>query len=153
NRPHLRRRGRSARSGVAREPFPASGRSAQQHPRPAGRPGGIDGPGCGPDEETIMPHLLSESGFRKLPLEQRPSRMLDRFLSALVALSLALLGWLYLRSRDQELLDNVPIPVQVSLVPGQEEHYDLDVSGPCQVPVSFLGPPARIRELRGLLQR
>src|SRR5262249_34161523 len=94
-----------------------------------------------------------ESGFRKLPLEQRPSRMLDRFLSALVALSLALLGWLYLRSRDQELLDNVPIPVQVSLVPGQEEHYDLDVSGPCQVPVSFLGPPARIRELRGLLQR
>src|SRR5438093_6701432 len=100
-----------------------------------------------------MVQQLSESGFLKLAREHRPSRMFDRLVSALVALSLALLVWLYLRSRDQELLDNVPIPVQVSLAPGQADHYEVEVSGPCQVPVSFLGPPSRIRELRGLLQR
>ena len=36
--------------------------------------------------------------------------MIDRILSALVALSLALLVWLYARSRDQEILDNVTLP-------------------------------------------
>jgi hypothetical protein len=79
--------------------------------------------------------------------------MLDRFLSALVALSLAFLVWLYARSRDQEILDNVPIPVQIALAPAQAGQYALEVSGPPQVTVSFTGPPARIRELRGHLQR
>ena len=36
--------------------------------------------------------------------------MFDRLLSALVATGLALLVWLYARSRDQEILDNVPVP-------------------------------------------
>src|SRR5438045_3714285 len=79
--------------------------------------------------------------------------MLDRFISALVALSLGFLVWLYVRSRDQETLDNVPIPVQIMLAPGQSSYYELEVNGPNQVPVSFSGPPSRIRELRGLLQR
>jgi hypothetical protein len=79
--------------------------------------------------------------------------MLDRILSALVALSLAFLVWLYARSRDQEVLDNVPLPVQITLARGQAEQYSLEVPEPCQVPVSFSGPPSRIRELRGLLQR
>src|SRR5258707_3958568 len=79
--------------------------------------------------------------------------MLDRFLSALVALSLAFLVWLYARSRDQETLDNIPIPVRITLAPAHVSHYDLEVSGPAQVPVSFTGPPGRIRELRSLLQR
>jgi hypothetical protein len=79
--------------------------------------------------------------------------MLDRLLSSLVAVSLALLAWLYARSRDQEILDNVPIPVQLSLAPAQAEHYSLEVGGSEQVLVSFTGPPARIRELRGMLQR
>jgi hypothetical protein len=79
--------------------------------------------------------------------------MLDRFLSALVALSLAFLVWLYIRSRDEEILDNVPIPVQVMLAAGQADNYSLEVNGPSQVTVAFSGPPARIRELRGLLQR
>src|SRR5437868_10296545 len=79
--------------------------------------------------------------------------MLDRFLSALVAVSLAFLVWLYVRSRDQEMLDNVPVPVQISLAPGQSEHYELEITGPSQVPVSFTGPPSRMRELRSLLQR
>lgn len=79
--------------------------------------------------------------------------MLDRLISSLVALSLALLVWLYLRSRDQEMLDNVPIPVQVALARGQAEHYELEVNGGGEIPVSFTGPPSRIRELRNLLQR
>lgn len=79
--------------------------------------------------------------------------MLDRTLSALVALSLASLVWLYARCRDQEVLDNVPLPVQITLARGQAEQYSLEVPDPCQVPVSFSGPPSRIREVRGLLQR
>ena len=41
--------------------------------------------------------------------------MMDRFLSCLMAVSLALLIWLYARSREQETLDNVPVPVEVVL--------------------------------------
>lgn len=79
--------------------------------------------------------------------------MLDRFLSSLMAVCLAFLVWLYARNREQESLDNVPIPVQLVLAPSQAEQYELEVTGPCQVPVSFMGPPSRIRELRGLLHR
>jgi hypothetical protein len=79
--------------------------------------------------------------------------MIDRLISAVVALTLGILVWLYARSRDQELLDNVPIPVEISLASGQVDQYLLDITGPSQVPVSFRGPPSRIRELRGLLQR
>jgi hypothetical protein len=79
--------------------------------------------------------------------------MLDRLITSLVALSLACLVWLYVRNRDQELLDNVPIPVQISVAPGQSEHYEVESTGPSQIPVSFAGPPSRMRELRTLLQR
>ncbi len=79
--------------------------------------------------------------------------MFDRMLSVLVALSLALLVWLYTRCRDQEILDNVPIPVRVSLPPSQADQYELELTGPTQVMVSFSGPPLRIRALRGILQR
>jgi hypothetical protein len=78
--------------------------------------------------------------------------MIDRIVSMLVALSLAFLVWLYAWSRDQESLDNVAIPVQVSVAPGQAGHYSLEVSGPSHVLASFSGPPARIRELQGMLQ-
>ncbi|MGH7171393.1 MAG: hypothetical protein ACRELG_14045 [Gemmataceae bacterium] len=79
--------------------------------------------------------------------------MFDRMLSLVVALSLALLVWLYARSRDQEVLDNVPVPVQVTLEPEQAQHYQLEVTGPSHVMVSFTGSPHRIRELQGMLQR
>jgi hypothetical protein len=78
--------------------------------------------------------------------------MADRLISLLVALSLAFLVWLYARSRDQESLDNVPIPVQITLAPGQAEHYDLEVTAPAQIQASFTGPPSRIREVRQLLR-
>ncbi len=79
--------------------------------------------------------------------------MVDRLISSLVALSLAVLVWLYARSRDQEMLDNVPIPVQITLAPGQADHYDLELTGPAQILASFTGPPSRIRELRTWLRR
>jgi hypothetical protein len=79
--------------------------------------------------------------------------MIDRIISGVVALSLALLVWLYARSRDQEMLDSVPVPVQITLAGGQADAYSLEINGPAQVPVSFAGPPPRIRELRTLLQR
>jgi hypothetical protein len=80
------------------------------------------------------------------------SCMLDRVLSMFVAVSLALLVWMYTRSRDQESLDNAPVPVQVSLAPDQADRYSLEITGPRQVLASFSGPPARIRELQGTLQ-
>ena len=50
--------------------------------------------------------------------------------------------WLYASSRDQEILDNVPVPVHICLAPGQADHYDLEITGPSQVTVSFTGPPS-----------
>jgi hypothetical protein len=79
--------------------------------------------------------------------------MLDRLFSMLIAVTLALLVWLYARSRDQEILDNVPIPVTITLASAQAEQFAMEVTGPQQVLVSFTGPPQRIRELRGVLQR
>ena len=79
--------------------------------------------------------------------------MFDRIVSMLVALSLALLVWLYARSRDQETLDNVPVPVQITLAAGQAEHYNVELTGPSQVMVSFIGAPPRIRDVQAMLQR
>jgi hypothetical protein len=79
--------------------------------------------------------------------------MLDRIISTVVALSLAMLVWLYARSRDQELLDNVPLPVNITIAPQQAEHFALELGGASQILASFSGPPSRIRELNGLLQR
>lgn len=79
--------------------------------------------------------------------------MIDRFLSLIVAVLLALLVWLYARSRDQEVLDHVPVPVEVTLASGHADQYSLDIVGTAQVLATFSGPPPRIRELRSLLQR
>src|SRR5262245_46857850 len=78
---------------------------------------------------------------------------MDRINSAVVAAILGSLVWLYARSRDQESLDNMAIPVHIQVAPGQSEHYDLEVTGPSQVMVSFSGPPSRMRELRHQIQQ
>ncbi|HEV8058770.1 MAG TPA: hypothetical protein VGP68_02800 [Gemmataceae bacterium] len=79
--------------------------------------------------------------------------MLDRLISFLVALSLAFLVWLYMRSRDQETFDNVELPVAIQLAASQKDAYELEVNGPSKVAMSFSGPQSRIRELRNLVQR
>jgi hypothetical protein len=79
--------------------------------------------------------------------------MFDRLISVLVSVALAFLVWLYARSRDQETLDNIPIPVRVSLPERDAGQYLLEVNGPGYVPASFTGPPSRIHELRDMLQK
>jgi hypothetical protein len=79
--------------------------------------------------------------------------MYDRLMSSLVALSLAVLIWLYARSRNLETLDSVPIPVQITLAADQANDYEMEMTGASQVPVSFMGTPSRLRGLRGLLQQ
>ncbi|MGL4551413.1 MAG: hypothetical protein ACRC33_09520 [Gemmataceae bacterium] len=79
--------------------------------------------------------------------------MMDRILSLLVAVSLSMLIWLYGRSRDQETIDNVPIPVKVVVGPRQADHYTLEVAAEAQVLATFTGPPGRMRELHGMIQR
>jgi hypothetical protein len=80
-------------------------------------------------------------------------RMRHTAMEVLVALCLAFLVWLYTRSRDQEILDQVPIPVVIQLAPAHASHYDLEVNGNTRISVSFTGPPSRVRELRRKLHR
>ena len=58
--------------------------------------------------------------------------MLDRLLSFLVAVSLALLVFLYTRSRDQDTLDNVTVPVKIVVATRQADNYSLEVQGEAQ---------------------
>jgi hypothetical protein len=75
-------------------------------------------------------------------------------LQMLVAMCLAILVWLYTRSRDQEdTLDMIPVPVNFTLATAAAPHYDLEIHGSNRVLVSFTGPPTRIREVRRQLQR
>jgi hypothetical protein len=78
--------------------------------------------------------------------------MTDRVFSIVVAVGLAVLVWLYARSRDQVTLDNVPIPVEITVTPSQADQYDLELNGPSHVSVSFRGPPSCIRTLRRMLE-
>jgi hypothetical protein len=92
-----------------------------------------------------MPHTQPRSWFL--------FRLRNTVLEVLVALSLAFLVWLYTRSRDQEILDQVNIPVEIQLARAYAANYDLEINGKSRVAVSFTGPPSRIRELRRKLQR
>jgi hypothetical protein len=80
-------------------------------------------------------------------------RLRTVLLKIVVALSLAFLVWLYARSRQQDTLDDVPIPVHVELAETFVGHYDLEVSSTSRVLVSFAGPLPCIRDLRRELQR
>ncbi len=82
-----------------------------------------------------------------------PYRCRRLTLEVVIALCLAFLAWLYTRGRDQEILDQVPIPVQIQLADAFAGNYDLETGGSGRVAVSFTGPPSRIRELRRKLQR
>jgi YbbR-like protein len=79
--------------------------------------------------------------------------MYDRILSSLVALSLAVLVWLYARSRNLDTLDSVPVPVRITLAADQANDYEMEITGTSQVPVSFMGTASRLRGLRGMLQQ
>jgi hypothetical protein len=78
--------------------------------------------------------------------------MFDRALSLLMAVCLALLIWIYTRSREQDALE-VQVPVEVVLSPKQVENYNLEVLGPRHLTLTFTGPPLRVRELHMMSQR
>src|SRR5262249_24378650 len=69
-----------------------------------------------------------------------------------VALSLAVLVWLYTRSRARDTLDQVSIPVQIQLASAYLDQYDLEINGSSRVVASFTGPSSRVRELRRQVQ-
>lgn len=75
-------------------------------------------------------------------------KWVDRFSSLAVAFALALMAWLYGSNRDQEIIENVTVPVVVSLNSLQQDNFVLDVVSNMKVHVSFSGSPLKIRELR-----
>jgi len=93
---------------------------------------------------------LKRIGAKAVKHARRAARLV---LQTTVALSLAVLIWLYTRSRDKDAVDQVPIPVQLQLAPAHLAQYDLEVNGTTRVVASFAGPPSRLRELRRQLQR
>jgi hypothetical protein len=99
--------------------------------------------------------MIWPAALQSLKLKAMAARLrIPRFaLEMIVALSLAFLVWLYIRTRHQESLDHVPIPVQISLAPVFADKYDLEIEGSRHINVSFIGPPSRIHELRGMLGR
>ena len=70
-------------------------------------------------------------------------KWVDRFSSLAVAFALALMAWLYGSNRDQEIIDNVTIPVVVTLNSLQQDHFMLDVVSNMKVRVSFSGSPLK----------
>ena len=79
-------------------------------------------------------------------------KWVDRFSSLAVAFALALMAWLYGSNRDQEIIDNVTIPVVVTLNSLQQDHFMLDVVSNMKVRVSFSGSPLKIREFQRSLE-
>lgn len=82
-----------------------------------------------------------------------PLRLRNLILDLVVALCLALLIWVYMRSRNQGSLDDVEVPVQIAVESSIAGDYELEILGSSRMAMSFEGPPSRIRELRGKLQR
>lgn len=87
------------------------------------------------------------------PEGHRGVRLRTFVLEFLVALSLAFLVWIYTRSREQTSLDQIEIPVQITLAPGTAGNYELEINGSSRIPMSFTGPPSRVRELRTQIHR
>jgi YbbR-like protein len=81
------------------------------------------------------------------------TRLANMVLKGVVALSLAFLCWLYARSRHQESLDDVLVPVHVALADDDLGRHDVEVASTSRVMVSFTGPPSCMHELRSQLQR
>jgi hypothetical protein len=80
-------------------------------------------------------------------------RLRTLFMEILVAVSLALLAWIYTRSREESSLDHIEVPVKLTLAPGIAGKYELQINGTSRIPMSFTGPPAHMRELRRQIQR
>lgn len=79
--------------------------------------------------------------------------MFDRYIiTPIIALGLAFLVWVYLRSRDQEV-QSYPIPVEISIDAQQSDRYSFESKPTNQtVRVKFYGLPSRLREVKELVE-
>lgn len=78
--------------------------------------------------------------------------MFDRIATPIIALGLAFLIWLYIRSRDQETLEK-NVPVVFRLASNQKDSFEIMGDDKTEIPVSFTGPPSRLREVQTMLRR
>lgn len=79
--------------------------------------------------------------------------MSDRILMPIIAIGLAALVWVYMHSRDQDVIDKFEVPVELQVAAAQADLYDLEVNGPSEARVSFAGSFSRMREFRAMLHR
>lgn len=77
--------------------------------------------------------------------------MFDRFVvTPVIALGLAFLIWVYLRSRDQEV-QVYSVPVKVSIDAQQEDRYVFESKPDTKMRVKFYGLPARLRAVKEMV--
>lgn len=79
--------------------------------------------------------------------------MFDRYvITPIIALGLAFLVWVYLRSRDQEV-QSYQIPIEISIDPQQMDRFSFESKPENQtVRVKFFGLPSRLREVKDLVE-
>jgi len=76
----------------------------------------------------------------------------DRYIvTPVIALGLAFLIWVYLRSRDQEV-QVYSIPVEISIAAEQADRYVFDSRPDTKLRVKFYGLPARLRTVKDMVE-
>lgn len=79
--------------------------------------------------------------------------MFDRYvITPIIALGLAFLVWVYLRSRDQEV-QTYPLPLEISVAVQQADHYVFETKPTDKVRVKFFGLPSRLREVKNMVEQ
>lgn len=79
--------------------------------------------------------------------------MVDRIISALLALGIASMIWLQTRNRDFETLSRVKIPLELTLPKDKEGEFTISLRSKPNVEASFQASPRRMREVESLLKR
>ena len=79
--------------------------------------------------------------------------MVDRIISAMLALGLASMIWLQTRNRDIDTLARVSIPLEISIPKEREGDFIINLRSKPQVEVSFHGSPRLMREVELRLKR
>ncbi len=79
--------------------------------------------------------------------------MVDRIISALLALGLASMIWLQTRNRDIETLARVSIPLEISIPKDKYGDFVINLRSKPQIEASFHGSPRLMREVELRLKR
>jgi hypothetical protein len=79
--------------------------------------------------------------------------MFDRYaVTPIIALGLAFLVWVYLRSRDQEV-QTYPVPLEMSIGVQQLDRFAFETKPADKVRVKFYGLPSRLREVKNMVDQ